>query len=106
LIIDQFDYLVYAFFKVNNEQINPTIVEKLIKKLIHLDFVIHNKGINNIYKLVIKSGCVADQKMVEFRPSTVAISALWCSLDQLYPPTADSYIAYILRLLSQTQKVK
>ncbi|ESW06049.1 hypothetical protein PHAVU_010G015500 [Phaseolus vulgaris] len=45
-----------------------------------------------------------DQKMVEFRPSTVAISALWCSLDQLYPPTADSYIAYILRLLSQTQK--
>ncbi|KAL9303308.1 hypothetical protein ACSQ67_020571 [Phaseolus vulgaris] len=45
-----------------------------------------------------------DQKMVEFRPSTVGISALWCSLDQLYPPTADSYIAYILRLLSQTQK--
>lgn len=48
---------------------------------------------------------VADQKMLEFRPSIVGISALWCTLDQLFPPKSDTYIAYIMSILNQSQKV-
>ena len=44
--------------------------------------------------------------MLEFRPSIVGISALWCTLEHLFPQTSDTYIAYILRLLNQSsQKV-
>ncbi|KAK7350049.1 hypothetical protein VNO77_08101 [Canavalia gladiata] len=45
-----------------------------------------------------------DQKMLEFRPSIVGISALWCTLDQLFPSISNTYIAYIMRLLNQSQK--
>ncbi|KAG2380888.1 putative cyclin-D7-1 G1/S-specific cyclin-D7-1 [Vigna angularis] len=45
-----------------------------------------------------------DQKMLEFRPSIIGISALWCTLQHLFPQTSDTYIAYIMRLLNQSQK--
>ncbi|BAT97176.1 hypothetical protein VIGAN_09054600, partial [Vigna angularis var. angularis] len=40
----------------------------------------------------------------EFRPSIIGISALWCTLQHLFPQTSDTYIAYIMRLLNQSQK--
>ncbi|KAG4393342.1 hypothetical protein GLYMA_03G069200v4 [Glycine max] len=63
---------------------------------------LHEKFISRVIDLLIQA--TLDQKMLEFRPSIVGISALWCTLDQLFPPKSDTYIAYIMSILNQSQK--
>ncbi|RDY02107.1 putative cyclin-D7-1, partial [Mucuna pruriens] len=70
-----------------------------------LDFLephLHEKLISPVTDLLLQA--TLDQKMLEFRPSIVGISALWCTLDQLFPSISDPYIAYIMKLLNQSQK--
>ncbi|KAG5088560.1 hypothetical protein AAZX31_01G091600 [Glycine max] len=62
----------------------------------------HVKLISRVTDLLVQA--TLDQKMMEFRPSVVGMSALWCTLDQLFPPTSDTYIAYIMSILNQSQK--
>jgi len=44
--------------------------------------------------------------VLEFRPSVIAVSALWCSLDELHPSTFDAYLTSLTRHFNQSQKVK
>ncbi|TKY63314.1 Cyclin-D7-1 protein [Spatholobus suberectus] len=74
-------------------------------EMLDVDFLenhLYEKLISRVTELLVQA--TLDQKMLEFRPSIVGISALWRTLDQLFPPTSDIYIAYILRLLNQSQK--
>ncbi|CAJ1949431.1 unnamed protein product [Sphenostylis stenocarpa] len=74
-------------------------------EMLDVDFLeshLYEKLISSVTELLLQA--TLDQKMLEFRPSIVGISALWCTLDHLFPPASDTFIAYILRLLSQTQK--
>ncbi|KAL2320036.1 hypothetical protein Fmac_029005 [Flemingia macrophylla] len=63
---------------------------------------LYEKLISRVTELLVRA--TLDQKMLEFRPSIVGTSALWYTLDQLFPPTSDTYIACITRLLNQSQK--
>ncbi|XP_029128243.1 putative cyclin-D7-1 [Cajanus cajan] len=74
-------------------------------EMLHVDFFepfLYEKFISRVTDLLLQA--TLDQKMLEFRPSIVGISALWCTLDQLFPSTSDTYITYIMRLLNQSQK--
>lgn len=74
-------------------------------EMVDIDFLephLYDKFISQVTEFLVQA--TLDQKMLEFRPSIVGISALWCTLDQLFPSTFDSYIAYIMRLLNQSQK--
>ncbi|KAF9679940.1 hypothetical protein SADUNF_Sadunf06G0068000 [Salix dunnii] len=45
-------------------------------------------------------GALQDCSLVEFRPSIIAISALWCSLDEFVPSKSDAHLAHIKGLLN------
>lgn len=46
----------------------------------------------------------ADVRLLKYQPSVVAVSALWCSLDELIASSC-AHIAFITRLFNQEQKV-
>ncbi|KAJ6331640.1 hypothetical protein OIU76_010096 [Salix suchowensis] len=45
-------------------------------------------------------GAMQDCSLVEFRPSIIAISALWCSLEEFVPSKSDAHLAHIKGLLN------
>ncbi|XP_062167067.1 putative cyclin-D7-1 [Alnus glutinosa] len=48
---------------------------------------------------------ISDSRLLEFRPSVVAVSALWCSLDEiLIPSISNAYLPSITRLFNKAQK--
>ncbi|KAF9595548.1 hypothetical protein IFM89_000636, partial [Coptis chinensis] len=50
-------------------------------------------------------GALSDPKFIQFRPSTIAVSALRCSLEELAPSKSDAYLFKLLCLIPQDQKV-
>ncbi|XP_054779534.1 putative cyclin-D7-1 isoform X2 [Prosopis cineraria] len=63
---------------------------------------LHENIMSRVTKLLLQA--TLDLRMMGFRQSVVGISALWCSLEELYPAVSDAFIAYIMKLLSQSQK--
>ncbi|XP_027337201.1 putative cyclin-D7-1 [Abrus precatorius] len=85
-----------------NSVTSYSFVEMVAYNVDNLGPHLYEKLISRVTELLVQA--IIDQKMLEFRPSIVGISALWCTLDQLFPPISDAYNAYIMRLLSQSQK--
>ncbi|KAK7390510.1 hypothetical protein VNO78_25817 [Psophocarpus tetragonolobus] len=74
-------------------------------EMLNVDFLephLYEKLISQVTELLVQA--TLDQKMLEFKPSIIGISAFWCTLDQLFPPILDTYIAYIIRIFSQSHK--
>ncbi|XP_030925183.1 putative cyclin-D7-1 [Quercus lobata] len=63
---------------------------------------LHEEFITRVTELLL--GAISDSKVLEFRPSVIAVSALWCSLDELHPSTFDAYLTSLTRHFNQSQK--
>ncbi|ESR42377.1 hypothetical protein CICLE_v10012085mg [Citrus x clementina] len=76
-------------------------VELLLTNFDSFEFHLHNELTTLVTKLLL--GAVLDARLLKYQPSVVAVSALWCSLDEL---TASScaHVAFITRLFNQEQK--
>ncbi|PIA54673.1 hypothetical protein AQUCO_00900915v1 [Aquilegia coerulea] len=48
---------------------------------------------------------ISDPKFLEFRPCTVAVSAIRCSLEEMLPSKSDAYLFNLVSLIPQDQKV-
>lgn len=58
----------------------------------------------NITQLLL--GAVLDYNLVDFRPSLLAVSAVWCCLDYFLPPiTSQTCLSYITRMFNQHPEV-
>ncbi|GMY14525.1 putative cyclin-D7-1 [Fagus crenata] len=62
----------------------------------------HEEFITRVTELLL--GAISDSRLLEFRPSVIAVSALWCILDDLLPSTSDPYLASVTRFFDQSQK--
>ncbi|KAJ4849161.1 hypothetical protein Tsubulata_028900 [Turnera subulata] len=49
-------------------------------------------------------GTIVDWRMVEYQPSIVAASALWCTLEELGPSNSDAHLVHITRFFNQDHK--
>ncbi|KAL5807086.1 hypothetical protein ACOSQ4_029819 [Xanthoceras sorbifolium] len=76
-------------------------VELLISNLNSLDSRVLNELTTRATKLLL--GSILDFKLLEYRPSAVAVSAIWCTLDELIP-SSHAHLASITRLFNQDQK--
>ncbi|KAI9112326.1 hypothetical protein K1719_016849 [Acacia pycnantha] len=63
---------------------------------------LHEQIMSRVTEILLQA--TLDLKMLDFRQSVVGISALWSSIDQLYPSVSDAFIAYISKLFNQSQK--
>ena len=72
---------------------------------------IHLLGLNlessllmaNITELLV--GAVLDHRLMPFKPSLIALSTIWCSLDLLPPITSQPSLSYFMRLFNHPHKV-
>ncbi|KAJ7961390.1 Cyclin [Quillaja saponaria] len=77
-------------------------LELLMCKIDSLKPHLHQKLISRVTELLLQA--TLDVKMLEFRQSILAVSALRCGLDQLSPPASDNHISYLTTLFNQSQK--
>ncbi|KAK3226334.1 hypothetical protein Dsin_006196 [Dipteronia sinensis] len=77
-------------------------VELLISNLDSIDSQLFDELTTRVTKLLL--GSMLDIKLLKYRPSVVAVSALWCTLDDQLIPSSHSHIAYITRPFNQYQK--
>lgn len=50
-------------------------------------------------------GALLDYRLIPFKPSLIALSSIWCSLDLLAPITSQSSLSYFMTLFNQHHKV-
>ncbi|KAM5560184.1 putative cyclin-D7-1 [Rosa sericea] len=83
--------LLLSLINLDSRSFKPQIQEQLIAKF------------NNLLL-----GAISDSKLLEFRPSVVAISALSCSLDKsiISSTPSDTYLACATSLLDNNQKAE
>ncbi|PRQ43217.1 putative cyclin A2 [Rosa chinensis] len=83
--------LLLSLINLDSRSFKPQIQEQLITKF------------NNLLL-----GAISDSKLLEFRPSVVAISALSCSLDKsiISSTASDTYLACATSLLDNNQKAE
>ncbi|KAI9152807.1 hypothetical protein LWI28_001509 [Acer negundo] len=77
-------------------------VELLISNLDSTNSQLLDELTSRVTKLLL--GSMLDVKLLKYRPSVVAVSALWCTLDEQLIPSSYSHIAYITRPFNQNQK--
>ncbi|CAK9319962.1 unnamed protein product [Citrullus colocynthis] len=49
-------------------------------------------------------GALLDHRLIPFKPSLIALSSIWCSLDLLAPITSQSSLSYFMTLFNQHHK--
>ncbi|OMO66368.1 hypothetical protein CCACVL1_21194 [Corchorus capsularis] len=96
--------------KALNWRLGSTTVYSYIE-LITSNNIIHLKCnhqkdqlINQVTKILLRA--ILDSKLVHYPPSIVAISALWCSLEELIPLSYTSHLTNILKLINQDHEEK
>ncbi|KAF3447747.1 hypothetical protein FNV43_RR08450 [Rhamnella rubrinervis] len=62
----------------------------------------HQQMIAQVNELLLVA--ISDTKLLQFRPSVVAVSALWCCIDKLLPLSTTDYHSCLTRLFYQFQK--
>ncbi|WCJ28333.1 CYCLIN D7 1 [Euphorbia peplus] len=58
--------------------------------------------VDRVNKLLLQT--ILDYKMVECKPSIVAISAMWCSIEELNPSRPQAYLTHIAKLFNHIHK--
>ncbi|KAJ8753993.1 hypothetical protein K2173_001891 [Erythroxylum novogranatense] len=77
-------------------------VQSLVMTIGSLESNLHKDLAAQVTKLLL--GAILDCKFLEYRPSTVAMSALWCSLEELVPSNLSSQLVCAMNLFNQDQK--
>ncbi|XP_037491144.1 putative cyclin-D7-1 [Jatropha curcas] len=71
-------------------------IEVPLKPHLQKDFV------DRVNQLLLEA--ILDCKLMEYQPSIVAVSAVWCGLEELLPSKSDTQIAYIKGFFDQNRK--
>ncbi|GMJ03128.1 CYCLIN D7;1 [Hibiscus trionum] len=64
-----------------------------------LNYYLHKELINQVNKTLLKA--ILDFKLLPYPPSLVAVSALWCNLEELIPSSYDVHLTKIMKLINQ-----
>ncbi|TYI87563.1 hypothetical protein E1A91_D04G143700v1 [Gossypium mustelinum] len=64
-----------------------------------ISYNLHKELINQVNRTLVKA--ILDFELVPYPPSVVAVSALWCSLEELVPSSYNAHLTRILKLINQ-----
>ncbi|XWS43745.1 hypothetical protein CRYUN_Cryun16bG0130200 [Craigia yunnanensis] len=73
-------------------------IELITSNIIHLKCNLQKELINQVNKTLLKA--ILDFKLLSYPPSVVAISALWCSLEELIPSSYNVHLTNIMNLIN------
>ncbi|XP_023545107.1 putative cyclin-D7-1 [Cucurbita pepo subsp. pepo] len=106
------DYMDHVFDESSIERMEVTLLKALDWHLCCPTpyAYIHLLGLNlessllmaNITELLV--GAVLDHRLMPFKPSLIALSTIWCSLDLLPPITSQPSLSYFMRLFNHPHK--
>ncbi|XP_021289916.1 putative cyclin-D7-1 [Herrania umbratica] len=74
-------------------------IELITSNIICLKCNLQKELINQVTKTLLRAEL--DIRLLRYPPSVVAISALWCSLEKLFPLSYNVYLTNIMRLMNQ-----
>ncbi|XVE76395.1 hypothetical protein DITRI_Ditri12bG0169200 [Diplodiscus trichospermus] len=74
-------------------------IELITSNIIHLKYNLQKKLNNQVHMTLLKA--VLDFKLLRYPPSVVAISALWCSLEELIPSSYNVHLTNVMNLINQ-----
>ncbi|KAE8696572.1 HLIP/One helix protein [Hibiscus syriacus] len=64
-----------------------------------LSYYLHKELINQVNKTLLKA--ILDFKLLPYPPSFIAVSALWCNLEELIPSSYNVHLTKIMKLINQ-----
>ncbi|XVE96911.1 hypothetical protein REPUB_Repub02eG0264600 [Reevesia pubescens] len=78
-------------------------IELITSNIIYdLNCNLQKELLNQVNKTLLKA--ILDFKLLHYPPSIVAISALWCSLEELIPSSYNVHLTNIMNLINQDQE--
>ncbi|XVF55242.1 hypothetical protein PTKIN_Ptkin06aG0021400 [Pterospermum kingtungense] len=80
-------------------------IELITSNIIYLKCNLDQKElINQVNKTLLKA--ILDFKLLHYPPSVIAVSALWCSLEELIPSSYDVHLTNITSLINHDHEVQ